>query len=364
MPASLKTNLSSQNQQCEKGLCRNPSPQCIEKSSRVLNIGLINNMPDGALEATERQFLSLLDSASEGISVHLSLYALPNVPRNEFGARHIREHYSSVESLCETRLDGLIVTGREPLTPDLKDEPYWNAFTNVVDWARKNTYSTIWSCLAAHAATLHMDGITRIRNEHKHCGVFDCARLSDHPLTAGTPFHYKLPHSRWNGLPPEDLMRCGYRVLTQAARVGADTFIKHCKSMFVFFQGHPEYEANTLLLEYRRDVSRFVRGESVNYPLIPQAYFDAATRAALTALQQKAMGNRESELLIELSEILDKTPVENSWRSTAACIYKNWLQYIYAQKKLTLGIKRERAVPHAISPMIQDPTTALILLRQ
>src|SRR5215475_12385881 len=123
MPASLKTNPSSLSQQCEKGLCRNPSPQCIEKSSKVLNIGLINNMPDGALEATERQFLSLLDSASDGISVHLSLYVLPDVPRNELGLRHIRDHYSSIERLFETRLDGLIVTGREPLTPNLKDEP-------------------------------------------------------------------------------------------------------------------------------------------------------------------------------------------------------------------------------------------------
>jgi hypothetical protein len=36
-----------------------------ERSGKRLRIGLINNMPDAALKATERQFLSLLESASK-----------------------------------------------------------------------------------------------------------------------------------------------------------------------------------------------------------------------------------------------------------------------------------------------------------
>ena len=39
--------------------------------SRCIRIGLINNMPDTALEATERQFRSLLATASDGMSVRL-----------------------------------------------------------------------------------------------------------------------------------------------------------------------------------------------------------------------------------------------------------------------------------------------------
>ncbi len=58
-----------------------------EQPGNSLHIGLINNMPDGALEATERQFLSLLNAASDGVSIRLSLYSLPGIERNEFGAR-------------------------------------------------------------------------------------------------------------------------------------------------------------------------------------------------------------------------------------------------------------------------------------
>ena len=63
--------------------------------------------------------------------------------------------------MWDTRLDGLIVTGTEPKSKNLDDEPYWAALPQVIDWAREHTHSTIWSCLAAHAAVLHTDGIER-----------------------------------------------------------------------------------------------------------------------------------------------------------------------------------------------------------
>jgi homoserine O-succinyltransferase/O-acetyltransferase len=363
MSASLNTKPSDTAQkQCDKGLCRKPSAQCLEKTSKSLNIGLINNMPDGALEATERQFLSLFNSASEGMSIRLSLYSLPDVPRNEFGARHVSQHYSSVDSMWDAQLDGLIVTGREPLTVNLEDEPYWESFTNVVDWARKNTYSSIWSCLAAHAATLYMDGICRIRNDNKHCGVFECERLSDHPLTKGTTSRFKLPHSRWNGLSVDELIRCGYRVLTQAPNAGADTFIKHCRSMFVFFQGHPEYESNTLLLEYRRDVARFLKGETNVYPLIPHEYFDDDTVTFLMNLQQEALSFPCGELLGKLSQKLELIHLESSWNSTAVCIYRNWFQYIYTQKKLYLQRSSGEVEAHVMNAMMPASATAISTL--
>jgi len=164
-------------------------------SAEPLAIGLINNMPDGALEATERQFVSLLNAASDGIPIRLSFHALPGIPRNEFGTNHIARFYSSAETLWNTRLDGLIVTGREPLSPNLRDEPYWESFTKVLEWAKEYTHSTVWSCLAAHAATLHMDDINRIKSEHKRFGIFECEQLSGHPLTDGTPSCFRMPRA-------------------------------------------------------------------------------------------------------------------------------------------------------------------------
>jgi homoserine O-succinyltransferase len=292
-------------------------------------------MPDGALDATERQFVSLLDAASEDIPVRLSLYSLPNVPRNESGARHIRTFYSDAEKLYTKKLDGLIVTGREPLTPDLRSEPYWQSFTQIVDWAKDNTYSTVWSCLAAHATVLYMDGIRRIRSNHKHSGVYTCEQLSDHSLTNGAPLSFRLPHSRWNGIPEDQLNSCGYSVLTRAQEAGVDLFFKQHKSLFVFLQGHPEYESDTLLLEYRRDIGRYFRGDTNTYPLIPRNYLDLETVTSLTALQHLAAREPREELLAAILAALGRSRIEDTWRSTAICLYRNWLRYICAQKQAT-----------------------------
>jgi homoserine O-succinyltransferase len=178
-------------------------------ASRSITIGLINNMPDEALKATERQFLSLLDSASDGMQIRLLHYMLPDVPRQETARRYLNSFYASVEDLWDGHLDGLIVTGREPLASNLKQEPYWESFTRLAEWAESNTYSTVWSCLAAHAAVLHLDGIVRVRRNDKLFGIFECARAAEHPLTSATPSRFRLPHSRWNGAPEEDLTACG-----------------------------------------------------------------------------------------------------------------------------------------------------------
>jgi homoserine O-succinyltransferase/O-acetyltransferase len=340
MPVYLDSNHSGRDQQAAATrLFGKPPVEFQERSSTCLRIGLINNMPDGALSATEDQFLSLLDSASDGIIICLSLYALPEVPRKEQAKCHIRSFYSSVENLWSSHLDGLIVTGREPLMPDLRDEPYWESFTKVLEWAQDSTYSTVWSCLAAHAAILHMDGIGRIRSDEKHFGIFECERLSDHLLTADTPSRIRLPHSRWNGISEDALTSCGYDVLTRSKDAGVDTFVKHQKSLFLFFQGHPEYESNTLLLEYRRDVGRYLKGERETYPSMPRSYFDENTVDALTELREKIMSCRNEELLADVSTTLEKRNIENTWHSTAACIYRNWLSYICVQKQLNHDLK-------------------------
>jgi homoserine O-succinyltransferase/O-acetyltransferase len=333
MPVRMDSSRSRHDrQESTTRLGNKPPSQLPEDSSGCVTIGLINNMPDAAFEATERQFVTLLDSASEGIPIHLSLYTLPGVPRPTSNGDGSDSRYASVETLWGTRLDGLIVTGREPTTPNLKDEPYWDNFTKVLEWARDNTHSTVWSCLAAHAAILHLDGVGRRRSDDKHFGVFECAHVSSHRLTAGVSPSFHIPHSRWNGVAEEELVASGYSVLTRTADAGVDTFVKQEKSLFVFFQGHPEYESNTLLREYRRDVGRYLRGEANIYPSIPRGYFDRSTEDALTALREKATSGRSEELLASVTTALEEKEIENTWHFTAAHIYRNWLEYICERK--------------------------------
>ena len=305
-----------------------------ESDPRELDIGLINNMPDAALDATERQFRTLLDAAAGSRAVGLTLYTLPEVPRTEFGRRQV-SRYASLDELWDRHHDGLIVTGTEPLSADLKGEPFWGSLTRVLDWAEDHTRSTVLSCLAAHAGMLYFDGIVRRPLGDKRFGVFECARVADHPLTARAPACLQMPHSRWNEIPEAALLACGYRVLTRSKDAGVDACVKQRRSLFVFLQGHPEYDATTLLLEFRRDVRRFLRRERETYPTMPHGYFDRETVEALTALRERALVDRREALLAGFPTAMAAGKVTNTWRPTAENLYRNWLAYLREQKAQT-----------------------------
>src|SRR5580700_438034 len=298
-----------------------------------VRIAFLNNMPDAALEDTEIQFFELLDAASEEIPVRLKLHSLSGVPRGERGEQHLNSFYFSTDDLLNSRFDAVIMTGTEPRQPDLRSEPYWSALTSVLDWAESNTASTILSCLAAHAGVLHSDGVSRHLLSDKQFGVFDFSKTANHQLTAGYGERVCFPHSRWNEVRADELTACGYRVLTQSSEGGVDSFVKNKKrSLFVHFQGHPEYDAQTLLKEYRRDIKRFLRTERETYPSMPKGYFDATAAKLLTDFRDAVFSDRREKLMESFPEVAPAGDFKSTWRSSAMSIYRSWLQYVVSNK--------------------------------
>jgi homoserine O-succinyltransferase/O-acetyltransferase len=301
-------------------------------ASNCITVGLINNMPDAAFEATERQFTGLIRAATPNTVVLLKLFAIPQLPRADAMRRELAERYRDISELWDTPLDGLIVTGTEPRAKNLTDEPYWETLSKVVDWARDNTASTIWSCLAAHAAVLHADGIERRALKEKRFGVFDCRLAADHPMTQHFPEPHWVPHSRYNDLPERALAACGYKILTRSAAAGVDAFAKQDGSFFLFFQGHPEYEADTLLREYRRDATRFLSGERDNYPVMPLGYFNDDTAALAEAFRARAVAERKPDLIADFPKSALETGLDCPWRTAAVGVYEKWAAYLRARR--------------------------------
>jgi homoserine O-succinyltransferase/O-acetyltransferase len=295
--------------------------------ARALQIGLVNNMPDTALQATERQFRALLEAAGGEQPVRLKLFHLPEIARGEVGRRHMaRNGYATLDDLPAEGLDALIVTGAEPLTARLQDEAYWGSMCELVDWAERHTRSTIWSCLAAHAAVLRLDGIERRKLAAKCSGVFPFARMVEHPLTEGMGEAVLTPHSRTNGLPAEALSNAGYAFLTASAEVGVDAFVREGESRFVFMHGHPEYDADALRLEYRRDIKRFLNGEAAVLPQPPHGAFEPSTVAALAELAECSAANPHPDRFDAYAQVLAVPRAEAVWRPAWRRFYANWIE--------------------------------------
>jgi homoserine O-succinyltransferase len=131
----------------------------------------------------------------------------------------------------------------------------------------------------------------------------------------------------------------GYSILTKSADAGVDVFVKlQKKSLFVFFQGHPEYEAQSLLGEYRRDIGRFLRREIEAYPAMPKGYFDDQAEELLTDFRKFALSNRRNELLTRFPVDQVAANLKNTWHSAATRIYRNWILYMSAQRTRELEI--------------------------
>jgi homoserine O-succinyltransferase/O-acetyltransferase len=302
------------------------------QAANCITVGLINNMPDAALEATERQFVDLIRASTRNTVVRLSLFAIPEVPRGEAARRDMAGRYRPLAALLDSHLDGLIVTGTEPRSDNLKDEPYWGAMSEMIDWARHNTASTIWSCLAAHAAVLQSDGIERRAFKQKLSGLFECRPVASHPMLRGAPLPLTMPHSRCNDLPEAALKACGYRILTRSAEAGVDMFARQDQSLHLFLQGHPEYEPDTLLREYRRDIGRFLQGERRHYPAAPQGYFDRDAAVLADTFRKRALADRRGDLVRSFPKRTLETGIAASWRATAIAIYENWFDYLKGRK--------------------------------
>jgi homoserine O-succinyltransferase/O-acetyltransferase len=302
-------------------------PEGRRRGQIELVIGLVNNMPDSALKATERQFARLLEGAAPPhVRIRFQCFSLPSIVRTPALQTHVAQHYGDVGALGRLAVDGLIVTGAEPIADALQDEPYWHELTSLIDWATTNTRSAIWSCLAAHAAVLHLDGVARRRLAAKCSGVHECTKVADDWLTCGIHSPLKISHSRYNTLDESELAARGYQVLTRSDAIGVDIFARQLSSRFVFFQGHPEYDALSLQREYMRDIARFLSGQRDEYPNLPTAYFDSATEHVLKQFEAHARARRDPTLAAELPGLTLRPDLAAG--AAAKLLFRNWLNFL------------------------------------
>jgi homoserine O-succinyltransferase len=293
-----------------------------------VTVGLINNMDDRALKMTERQFGALVSEAAGDIDVRFRVFALRKIPRSPWAFDYINAYYEPASAAMKGNLDALIITGAQPKADRLNNEPYWEELVELIDWAKTNTASTILSCLAAHAGVFHLDRVERRPLSEKCTGVFAFEAQRAHPFVGEQGHRRPIPHSRYNGVSQSDLEQADYVVLTSSPRHGVDSFTKCFGSQFVFLQGHPEYDANTLAREYRRDIDLYLRGESDRIPARPRGYFGAEAEAKLGAVDSRTHDHRPQQQIPDLSIIEALAPAQAIWRQGAISFFRSWIQMV------------------------------------
>jgi len=288
---------------------------------RPLTIGIVSNASAAGQSKTLTQFQMLLAAASGNRSVELLRFTLRERGEELHG-------YIPIEFPPAKDVDALIVTGTEPSTDDLRAEWFWRRLTWLHDWAEQQSIPVIWSCLAAHAAVLHRDGIKRQRLLTKLSGVFSCTQTAPgHKLTFGMPPRWHCPHSRYNSVSEDALLARGYSVLSRSAVAGVDIFTRMDGAPSLYFQGHPEYQAEILLREFLRDLRRYEAGESRLCPAVPSDYLDVLTERRLVALQRAALGGAGNILHAALA-YAEHAQFRHDWSDVATTLLARWLDEV------------------------------------
>ena len=287
-----------------------------------LRIGLVNNMPDAAVTQNERQFRRLLLAAAGERGLELHLFQLDAVERMAAMRARMQARYRPVEALAEAGLDALVVTGACPPPGPLRSTALWPAFAGLVDQTRALGLPTLWSCLAAHAAVDRLDGVERRPAARKHSGVFACAPA--HPWARDLAQGWSTPHSRLNDLDEAELLAHGYQVLGRSAEVGVDSFIRPGPAPCLFWQGHPEYDADTLALEYLRDLRQHLQGQRAAAPALPTNLFDTEGEAAWTRWTEAALAAGDT---VAAGPVPPMPPAAaEGWRASGVSLAAAWLE--------------------------------------
>ena len=296
------------------------------RPASALTIGIVNNMPETAFEATNRQFVSLVGAGAKDLPIEIRGYRLPYLDTERASLRPPLLHFEDLDALYDEPPDALIVTGLNPTRADITLEPFWGDLAKLVHWAHEQVPSTLLSCLAAHAAAVALHGMVRMPLPAKSSGVFAQTVDRSHFLTRDMDDGVSFPHSRFNDIPSSDLLRHGYDIVV-ASRESGWTIATREESgrLFVLLQGHPEYASTTLLREYRRDVSEYLRGTTSAYPEIPVGYLDRAGEERLHALRREHERARSTMDARRFPFRSLCRHVRAHWQDTAALLFANWV---------------------------------------
>jgi homoserine O-succinyltransferase len=287
----------------------------------------VNNMPDGAFDATERQFLDLLETASGSEVIAVRRYALAGVPRGERVASRIAAEYAPVETMLGDHPDLLIVTGSNPVEERIEDEPYWADLSDLLIWGSEHVESMLLSCLSAHAALTVFDGIARERLTTKCAGVFSQVVDPAHPLAEGLERRIILPHSRTSTVAEEHLRDAGYCIAVRSDAVGWAVATRQVGvAQVVLVQGHPEYDPSSLLREYHRDVRRYAQREREELPVLPLHCVGPEDWDELEHLHEVVIGGKRDPELVAAYPF-DKVGARAPWlwHGVAQRLYANWV---------------------------------------
>lgn len=263
---------------------------------RPLKIIILNLMP--TKEVTETQLLRLLSNSPLQVDVEflqVTTHEAKNVSKS-----HLDKFYYTFDEIKNNRYDGMIITGAPVEHLEFEEVDYWDELCTIMEWSKKNVYSTFYICWASQAGLYYHYGINKYQMDKKMFGIFPHICLDDtHPLMRGLDDVYYVPHSRHTEVRRQDIAQVKDLQILSYSEISGVHIVADMDCRKFFVTGHSEYDRDTLAKEYFRDLDKGLDIE------IPYNYFP----------------NDDIKLVPQMK-----------WKGTANLLFNNWLNYFVYQK--------------------------------
>lgn len=269
--------------------------RAFHQDIRPLKLLILNLMPTKIV--TETQLLRKLSNSPLQVEVEL-LHTSSHISQNT-DADHLSSFYTTFSNIKNQKYDGMIITGAPVENLDFTDVDYWDELCKIMEWSKTHVHSTLHICWGSQAGLYYHYGVPKYSLEQKLFGVFPHTALKKQsPLFRGFDDEFYIPHSRYTENRAEDILAKSELELLAVSPQAGVFAVKSRDNRHFFISGHPEYDPDTLALEYFRDVNK---GLDIQ---VPANYFpgDDPTNPPLVR-----------------------------WRSAAQLFYTNWLNYYVYQ---------------------------------
>ena len=142
--------------------------RALHQDIRPLKLLILNLMPTKIM--TETQLLRCLSNTPLQIEVELlqtSTYTSKNTPGD-----HLLTFYTTFDKVVNNRYDGMIITGAPVENMEYEQVEYWEELCRIMEWTKKNVYSTFHICWGAQAGLYYHYGVPKHPLEQKKFGIY------------------------------------------------------------------------------------------------------------------------------------------------------------------------------------------------
>ncbi len=223
---------------------------------RPLRIGILNIMP----EANTYEYNILFPIGRAIIQIEPVWIRLETHSYKSTSKEHLDELYVTFEEAIKERgFDGLVITGAPVEEKSFKDIWFWDELSEILDYAKNKIASTLGICWGGLALANYI-GIDKIVFKQKLFGVYPFKNIDrNHRITGDLDDVFMCPQSRHAGISndvlEEERDKGNINLLAYSDTAGYLIFETADKS-FIMHLGHPEYETERLINEYKRDMEK------------------------------------------------------------------------------------------------------------